>query len=104
MTGAHKNAAFFRHQGKDVTGPHEIRCSEIAVGQRTHRVGALFGGNPGAEAVADVNRNGESSAEWRVVQRHHGIEMQSPGFLRRKRGADDPRRMTDDERHLFRRA
>ena len=59
---AHQHAALFRHQRKDVAGPHEIRSPAIAVGERPHGIGALFGGNAGGETVADVDRDGECRA------------------------------------------
>ena len=100
----HQHAAFLRHQRKDVAGPHEIGGAAIAVGERAHGVGALFRGNSGGEAVADVDRDGKRRAERRIVERHHRIEMQPPRLLRRQRRADDAGRIADDERHLLRRA
>ena len=104
VAGAHQHAAFLRHQRKDVTGPHEIRRTVIAVGERPHGIAAFLRGYPGGQAVADIDRHGKGRAEWRIVERHHRIEMQPPCFFRRERRANDARRIADDERHLFRRA
>ena len=81
-----------------------IGRAAIAVGERAHGIGAFLGGNSGGQAVADVHRNGERGAERRIVERHHRIEMQPAGLLRRQRRADDARGVADNERHLFRRA
>ncbi len=87
-----------------MAGPHEIRRAAVAVGERAHRVGALLGGNPGGEAVADIDRDGEGGAERRIVERHHRVEVQPPRLLGRQRRADDAGGVADDERHLLGRA
>ena len=87
-----------------MAGADEIGGAIVAVGERTHRVGALLGGNAGGEPVAHVHRHGESGAERRVVQGDHGIEMKALGLLHRQRRADDAGGVADDEGHLLRRA
>ena len=104
MPRAHQYAAFLGHQRKHVTRPHEIGGAAIAIGKSTHGVGALFGGNPGGQAVAAIDRHSESRAQRRSIERHHRIEMQPARFLRGKRRANDARRVADDECHLFGRA
>ena len=54
--------------------------------------------------MLDVDRNGESGAERRVVLRHHRIEPQFARMVGAERRADDARRVADHERHLFGRA
>jgi hypothetical protein len=51
-----------------------------------------------------VNRNRKCGAERRIVERHHGIEVQALGFFRCERRADDAGGVADDERHLLGRA
>ena len=104
MAGAHQHAAFFRHQRKHVTGPHEISGAHIAVGKRANCVGPLFRGDARGQAVADIDRYRKRGAERRIVARHHRVEMQPPRFIRRQRRADDTGRIADDERHLLGRA
>ena len=104
MAGAHQHAAFLGDQRKDVARPHEIGGAAVAVGERAHRVAALLGRDAGGETVAHVDRDREGGAERRVVERHHGIEVQALGFLRRQRRADDAGGVADDERHLLGRA
>ena len=87
-----------------MTRPHEIRGAAIAIGKSTHGVGALFGRNPGGQAVAAIDRHSESRAQRRSIERHHRIEMQPARFLQGKRRANDARRVADDECHLFGRA
>ena len=43
MARAHQHAAFLGDERKHVTGPHEVARAHIAVGERPHGVGALFG-------------------------------------------------------------
>ncbi len=56
MAGAHQHAALARDQRKDMAGTHEVGRADIAVGESAHRVGALFGGNAGGQAMLDVDR------------------------------------------------
>ena len=89
---------------KDVAGPDEIACAHIAVGERADGVAALLGGNAGRHAVLDVDGNGESGAERRIVGRDHRREDEPPRVLAGQRRADDAAAVPDDEGHLFRRA
>ena len=104
MARPHQHAACLRHQRKHMSRPHEIGGAGIAIGERAHGIAALFGGNAGGEPVADVDRYRKRGAERRIVERHHRIEVQPAGFLRRQRRADDAGRVADDKRHLLRRA
>ena len=83
MTGAHQHAACFRHQRKHMTGPHEIGCTAIAVGERSHGVVPLLGGNSRGQTMPDVHRHRKRGTERRVIKRHHRVEMQSSCFLDR---------------------
>ena len=100
----HQHAAVLGDQRKHVAGPHEIGGAAVAVGERAHGVGALFGRDAGGEAVAHVDRHGERGAERRVVGRHHRIETQPARLVGRQRRAHDAGRIADDERHLLGRA
>jgi hypothetical protein len=104
MTGAHQHAAVLGDQREHMPGANEIGGPAVAVGERAHGVGALFGRDAGGQAVADIDGDGEGRAKRGVIRRHHRIEPQPPRFIRRQRRADDPRGVADDEGHLVRRA
>jgi hypothetical protein len=104
VAGAHEHAAVLGDQREHVARAHEIGGAAVAVGEPAHRVVALFRRDAGGEAMAHIDRDRESRAERRIVDRHHRGEMQSLGQLRIERRADDAGRVADDERHLLGRA
>src|SRR5499427_9409874 len=90
-----------RQQRKHVAGANEVSSAAVGIGKRSHRVGALLRRNPGGEPMAYVDGDREGGTERCIVQRHHGIEMQPLGLLRRQRRAHEARRVADDEGHLL---
>jgi len=101
VSRTHEHTALLGHQRKHMTWPHEVGRPHVAIGKRADGVGAFFGGNPGGQSVARVDRNGEGGAERRVVARHHRIEVQTPRLILGERRADDAGGMANDERHLL---
>ena len=67
MAGAHEHAAFFGNEREDVAGPDEIGGAHIVISERTHRIGALLGGDAGCQPVPDIDRDGEGGGERRIV-------------------------------------
>src|SRR4051812_9970964 len=85
-----------------MAGPDEIRSAAVGIGQSPRSIAALFGRNPGGQAMATVDRYGKGGAERRVVHRHHRIEMQTLGLVRGKRRTYDAGSMANDESHFLR--
>ena len=104
MAGAHEHAALLGDQREDVARADEVACAHIAVGERAHGVRALLGRDAGGEAVLDVDRDGESRPERRVVDRHHRGKVQPARVIRGQRRTDDAAAVADDEGHFLRRA
>ncbi len=100
---AHQNAAGFRHQRKNMPGPHEIVRLHILVGQRMHRGAALLGRNARGQALLVIDGHGEGRAHRRIVQRHHGIKLQPPRLFGGHGRAHDAGGVAHHEGHLLRR-
>ena len=103
MARAHQHAARLGDEREDMARAHEIIGHHIAVGQRMAGRGAFLGRNAGGEAFLVIDGDGEGGAHRRIVQGHHGIELQALGVIRRDGGADDAGGVAHHEGHLFRR-
>jgi hypothetical protein len=104
MSGAHQHAAVLGDQGKDVTGPDEIRSAAVAIGQRPNRVGSLLRRNSSGQTVAHVHRDRESGPKRGVIGGYHRVETKPARLVAGQRRTDDPRRVAYDERHFLGRA
>ena len=104
MARTHEHPAFPRDQRKHMAGADKIGRPHIAIGETANRIAALFGGNPGGQAMLDIDRYREGGAVRRVVGRHHRLKVQSSGVGGGHRRADDAAAIADDEGHFFRRA
>src|SRR5262249_29138590 len=54
--------------------------------------------------MPDINGDRESGAERRLVLRHHRLKMKAARLIGTERGADNARRVADNERHFVGRA
>ena len=77
MPGPHQHAPLTPHQRKHVARAHKIDGTAVVVGERAHGVGALLGRDAGGQTVTYIDRHGERGPERRIIERHHGVEMQA---------------------------
>lgn len=92
----------------DAARPHAILGAEMGIGERAGGVRPLLGGDPGRQAVGDVDRCRERGVEWRLVGRDHRCEVERAGALPGQRraergGADEICSRSPRRRHPSRR-
>src|SRR4029079_7456931 len=92
------------NEWKYVTRTHKIRRPAVAVRERAHRVASLVRRDAGGQSVADIDRDGESRTQRRLVVGNHRLKMKAARLLGPQGCTDDAGCIANDERHLFRRA
>ena len=97
VTGAHQHATRLRLQREHVSGLVQVVRFRVRAHRGADGVGAVVGGNAGADALGGLDRDGERGAVTRGVVLHHRRQTQLLAAFGGQRQADQAARLACHE-------
>ena len=97
VAGALQHAALFGPQREHVAGDDDVARARVGVDRDLDRVGAVVGGDAGADPAGGLDRDREGGLQRRLVLGRHQVEAEPFAALGGQRQADQPARLLGHE-------
>ncbi len=103
VAGALEHAAVLGPQREHVAGDDDVARAGVGVDRDLDRVGAVVGGDAGADPAGGLDRDREGGLQRRLVLRRHQLQAELLAALRGQRQADQAARLLGHEVDRLRR-
>ena len=97
VAGALEHAALFGPQREHVAGDDDVARARLGVDRDLDRVGAVVGGDAGADPAGGLDRDREGGLQRRLVLGRHQVQAEPFAALGGQRQADQPARLLGHE-------